>query len=83
MEAGNIGPWSLYGLASEALEHYFPDEYPDRETDEGDEPSVQREVELLTSMGFAYWSDVVKKYHLEIGYKPDKGVFNPIAVNSN
>ena len=59
-----LGAWSSYGLASEALQHYFPEEY---ENDKS--VSVQREVELLEKIDCTFWSDVVIKYHKEIGYK--------------
>jgi len=59
-----LGAWSVYGLASEALQYYFPDEY-----DEHDFCESKREVELLESLGCNYWQDVVIKYQKEIGYK--------------
>lgn len=62
--ADKLGPWSSYGLASEALKHYFPEEY-----DEDAGCSTQREVELVDKLGCKYWSDVVIKYHKEVGYK--------------
>ncbi len=70
----NIGPWSTYGLASQALQHYFPEAY-----DEDGYCETYNEVQLLPLIGCEYWQDVVIKYHKEIGYKG----FNPIAVNEN
>ncbi len=71
-----VGGWSIYGLASEALEHYFPDEYKDGTCDS------LTESKLLRSMGFSTWDEVVTKYHEEVGYQAD-GAFNPRAVNEN
>lgn len=70
-----IGAWSIYGLATEALQYYFPREY-----DENDCCDTQREVQLLQELGFNCWQDVVIKYQKEVGYKvPDD--FNLAAVN--
>jgi hypothetical protein len=68
-----LGGWSAYGLASEALQHYFPDEYLEDES-----PSVEKEIELVKKLGLNYWDEVIIKYHKEVGYK---GEFNPGAVN--
>lgn len=62
-----LGAWSAYGLASIALEYYFPKEYNKKVI-----PSVQREVKLLESLGCNYWSDVIIKYQKEIGYKANE-----------
>jgi len=70
-----IGAWSIYGLASQALQHYFPSEY-----DENDYCEVSREVELLAQLGFDCWQDVVIKYQTEVGYVAPNG-FNPDYVN--
>lgn len=70
-----IGPWSIYGLATYALQHYFPNEY-----DEDDSCDTQREVQLLYELGFDCWQDVVIKYQKEVGYNAPYG-FNPDAVN--
>ena len=59
-----LGAWSSYGLASSALQHYFPEEYEDESA------STEREVELLAKLGGTYWQDAIIKYHKEIGYKP-------------
>ena len=67
-----IGPWSCYGLASEALQHYFPERYP---------CDVETECNLMYSMGCDSWQDVVVKYHNKVGYKAQEGHFNPGAVN--
>ena len=71
-----LGTWSSYGLASSALMHWFPSEY-----DENDNCDVNREIELMQSIGCNSWQDVIVKYHTEIGYQVEGGVFNPIAVN--
>lgn len=68
-----LGAWSAYGLASSALKHYFPDEY-----DENDFCEVDKEIELMRSLGCESWQDVIKKYSSEIGYEYP---FNPDAVN--
>ena len=67
-----LGPWSCYGLASSALEHYFPEEYKDGQCE------IFRETQLVEKLGCKYWSDVIIKYHKEVGYK---GTFNNKAVN--
>ena len=67
-----LGGWSAYGLASIALEHYFPSEY-----NEDGECSLQREIELMSDLGCQYWCDAIKKYHTEVGYTG----FDPRAVN--
>lgn len=69
-----LGPWSCYGLASDALRHYFPEEYED----EDNQPSTLHECSLLEKLGCEYWQDAVVKYHKEVGYK---GAFNPVCVN--
>lgn len=70
-----IGAWSSYGLASEALKHYFPEEY-----DQDEYCSTQREVELLTKLGCETWQDAIIKYQTEVGYYAPNG-FNTDAVN--
>lgn len=67
-----LGPWSSYGLASTALQHYFPEEY-----DENGYCDTFREADLLKKIGFTYWQEVVVKYQKEVGY----AMFNPDAVN--
>lgn len=59
---GQLGAWSTYGLASSALEHYFPEEYKNGCA------STDREVELLIKLGGKSWEDVIIKYHNEVGY---------------
>lgn len=59
-----LGPWSSYGLASSALQHYFPEEYNDEEY-----TLPTKEVELCNKLQCDYWRDVIIKYHKEIGYK--------------
>ena len=71
-----LGPWSAYGLAGEALQYYFPNEY-----DENGYCDTDREIELLHSLGCKYWQDAIKKYHREVGYSPGPNGFNPGAVN--
>ena len=53
-----IGPWSQYGLATIALQYYFPTYY-----DESNfcDPSI--EVQLLQRIGCSFWRDVIIKYH--------------------
>lgn len=70
-----LGPWSSYGLASEALKHYFPKMY-----DEDGYCDIIKEVELLKKLGFVYWNEVIVKYQTEVGYKAENG-FNPDCVN--
>lgn len=62
-----LGAWSQYHLATIALEYYFPKEYSEDEN-----PSTDREVEMLGELGFQYWSDVTEKYHKEIGYTTEQ-----------
>ncbi|MEO7048908.1 MAG: hypothetical protein ABI091_26635 [Ferruginibacter sp.] len=75
-----IGAWSSYGLAEEALQHYFPNEYDD---ETGKCPSTMEEVELMKSLGCNSWHDMIKKYHKEIGYKRKDGTFNKEVVNES
>lgn len=70
-----IGPWSIYGLASKALKHYFPKEY-----NKDGSIDVFKEVKLLDKINCSQWKDVVIKYHKEVGYKNGKGT-NLNAVN--
>lgn len=73
-----LGPWSSWGLASEALQHYFPNQYDNDGNCIGD---VQREAELCQQLGCTYWHDVVVKYHKEVGYKAHEGIFPKDCVN--
>jgi hypothetical protein len=70
-----MGAWSSYGMASEALKHYFPEEY-----DEDGNCDTSKEVDLLQKLGCNYWQDAIKKYHTEVGYVAPDG-FNPNCVN--
>lgn len=70
-----LGGWSSYGLASSALQYYFPEEY-----DEGGYCEVLREIELLDKLGCRYWQDVITKYHNEVGYT-DAALSNTDCVN--
>lgn len=70
-----LGAWSAYGLASVALQHYFPKEY-----DENGDCSTRREMELAEKLKCKYWRDVIIKYQTEIGYNAPNG-FNPEQVN--
>lgn len=63
-----IGPWTAYGLAKEALRYYFPEKYNDEE-----EEDSTKEMELMSKLGCKYLQDIIVKYHKEIGYK---GFFN-------
>lgn len=56
---------------------------PNNEFDENDYCQTRREVELMRELGCKNWSEVVVKYHTEVGYKPEGGVFNVEAVNEN
>jgi len=70
-----LGPWSAYGLASVALQHYFPHEY-----DEDGSCEVAREAELLQQLGCTNWDEAIVKYHKEVGYVAPNG-FDPDFVN--
>ena len=70
-----LGPWLAYGLASEALQHYFPDDY-----DEDGYCDTAEEVKLLDRLGCQYWHDAIVKYQNEVGYVAPSG-FDPDAVN--
>jgi hypothetical protein len=72
-----VGPWSAYGLASEAIQHYFPKEY-----DEEGNCDISTEVKLMYDLGCDNWHDVIIKFHKEVGYKAPNG-FNILAVNEN
>jgi hypothetical protein len=69
-----LGPWSTYGLASEALKHYFPEVYDN----EDNPPSIHQEGHLVEEIGCKSWEDVIRKYHQEVGYT---GNFDPGIVN--
>jgi|GEM_PF-6066714 hypothetical protein len=78
----NIGPWSLYGLAIEALHHYFPEEFD--LSDDGSEfhkDGVLAEIKLMESLGCNMWDELIKKYHNEIGYYRPNGLFGTLEVN--
>lgn len=68
-----LGPWSCYGLASKALQHYFPESY-----DEDGYCDVAEEAKLLSKLRCNYWEDVIVKYHKEVGYVNG---FDPDRVN--
>lgn len=70
-----LGPWSAYGLAREALQHYFPLAY-----DEYGHCDTLKEVKLLDKLGCQYWQDAIIKYHNEVGYVAPSG-FDPKLVN--
>lgn len=79
--AGNLhrlGAWSTFALAEEALQHYFPDEF-----DEFGSCDTARCVELLHELGCGNWEHAILKYHTEVGYSPNNGVFSPLLVNEN
>ena len=73
-----LGNWSIFSLAEQALRHYFPSEF-----DENDYCETSRVVELMHELGCKTWNEVIEKYHTEVGYKPEGGVFNVEAVNEN
>lgn len=66
-----LGGWSAYGLASSALQHYFPEAYEDGFC------LTSNEAQLLPLIGCEYWEDIIVKYHKEVGYK----YLNPDVVN--
>lgn len=70
-----LGPWSCYGLASEALKHYFPNSY-----NEDGYCETAEEAKLMGKIGCQYWEDVIVKYHKEVGYVAPNG-FDPLFVN--
>ena len=70
-----IGGWSIYALASSALQHYFPDEY-----DEDGQCETSKEVGLCHKLGCDCWQDVIIKYHKEVGYEMP---FAPEFVNEH
>ena len=72
-----IGPWSAYGLAVTALQHYYPDEY-----DEDGNCPVIRECQLMDELGCVYWHDLIKKFQYEVGYNALNG-FHTGAVNEH
>jgi hypothetical protein len=72
-----IGAWSAYGLATEALRHYFPDEYDE---DGNCYYGSPREAELLSKIGCSTWQDAIIKYQKEVGYVAPDG-FNTEVVN--
>lgn len=69
-----LGALSAYGLASIALEYYFPEEI------EEESISTEKQIELLEKLGCDTWQDVIIKYQNEIGYDAPNG-FNPVCVN--
>lgn len=72
-----LGPWSAYGLASTALQHYFPDEYDEEgNCNEGS----GREVELCRKLSCNYWQDIIIKFQKEVGYNAPNG-FDTTFVN--
>lgn len=73
-----IGAWSAYGLASSALQHYFPEAY-----EEDRSPEPEHEVAMAEKIGCSTWQDLIMKYHNEVGYQAGPAGFNPKAVNEN
>ena len=74
-----LGGWSLYGLASTALKHWFPNEYDE---DGNCIAGLDREIELCSKIGCDLWSDVVIKFQNEVGYNvTNPNGFSPDAVN--
>ena len=68
-----LGAWSSYGLASVALQHYFPEEY-----DKDGYCETVKECQLLGKLGCEYWHEAIIKYQNEVGYL---GPFNSDCVN--
>ncbi len=58
-----LGAWSAYGLASSALQHYFPNKY-----DVDGNCDTIKEVELCERLGCNTWQEVIIKYQMEVGY---------------
>jgi hypothetical protein len=74
-----VGAWSSYGLASAALQHYFPSEYDENGNCE---KGVIREIELCNMLDCKYWQDVIIKFQNEVGYKvTNPNGFSPDCVN--
>ena len=71
----NIGAWSSYSLATEALQFYFPTEYDENGDCKG---GTRAEVELCEEIDCDNWQEVIIKYHNEIGYE-----ISEIEVNDN
>lgn len=70
-----IGPWSAYGLAVEAIEHYHPSVKRIKDF----QKKLEKQVYFSHKRGFS-WHDWIIKYQKEVGYYAPKG-FNKSAVN--
>lgn len=71
----DLGGWSSWHLAEKALKHYHPEKYGKYNT-AGD---PVKDAQILESMGFEYWKDVILKYHQEVGYTQED--LDPELVN--
>jgi len=71
-----LGPWSVYGLAEEALKHYFPDRLDDDST-------VHEIADCLPLLNCENWHDVIIKYHKEVGYNHYGEHFDDGLVNEH
>lgn len=71
-----IGPWSLYGLAEEAIHHYKPwikyVQDPNKK--------ITYQINAMVKMGCNTWGEMVIKYQKEVGYG-DAREFNPDYIN--
>jgi 3-phenylpropionate/cinnamic acid dioxygenase small subunit len=72
-----LGAWSSYGLAEEAIYHYFPHVKRIRDTAR----QIQEMCRISEVMGNYQWQDWIKKYQKEVGYKRPTGFFDEGAVN--
>jgi len=61
-----VGAWSQMMLAEKALCYYFPD----LEEDDG-YISTSKAASCLSDTGLKWWSDVIIKYHEEVGFNDD------------
>lgn len=57
-----IGPWSLYGLAEQAIEHYYPEYKRLSRNKPAEGPGIM--AKLCDD-----WHGIVIRYQKEVGYK--------------
>ena len=63
-----IGPWSAFGLAEEAMFHYFPHIKRMRDT-----AKQIGEMARISSLFEMDWGDWIVKYQKEVGYDAPNG----------
>ena len=63
-----IGPWSAFGLAEEAMFHYFP--HIKRMRDTAKQITEMARVSVVVGM---CWEDWIVKYQKEVGYDAPGG----------